>query len=168
MAYRERDELLEHHQTWIGYVRPEGVVVAPHVLSDRQVAPETSASVLRVRQAELLLHLDPNTFALRDVPGFLAGFLGWRPSDIVGGPGSDNLPPDLVEELPEWREILRPDYAVRSLSKASSENPWQLLIGVAPPGIDVDSVPTGQGAGPPRRSSASSVCCAGRKCSPAC
>jgi hypothetical protein len=102
MAYRERDELLEHHQTWIGYVRPEGVVVAPHVLSDRQVAPETSASVLRVRQAELLLHLDPNTFAFRD------------------------------------------DYAVRSLGKASSENPWQLLIGVAPPGIDVDSVPTGQ------------------------
>ena len=143
MAYRERDELLELHQTWIGYVRPEGVVVAAHVLSDRQVAPETSASVLRDRQAELLLHLDPNTFALRDVPAFLTGFLGWRPSDIVGGPGGDPLPSELIEELPEWRETLRPDYAVRSLGTALSENRWQLLIALGLAGTDIDAVPSG-------------------------
>ena len=144
MAHRERDQLLEIHQTWIGYVRPEGVIVAPHVLSDRQVAPETSASVLRDRQEELTLHLDPKTFALKDVPVFLTGFLGWRPSDILGGPGGESLPPDLVEELPEWRETLRPGYAVRSAASTSPEGPWQLVIVVAPPEIDIDLVPTGQ------------------------
>ena len=145
MARSERDALLEIRKTWIGYVRPEGVVVAPHVLSDRQVAPETSASILRDRQQELKLHLDPKSLTLKDVPAFLTGFLGWRPSDIVGGPGGDPPPRDLVEELPEWRETLRPDYAVRSSGKTSSESPWQLLIVAAPAEIDLDSVPTGEG-----------------------
>src|SRR5207302_685475 len=106
--------------------------------------PETSASVLRDRQVELLLHLDPKTFALGDVRTFFTGFLGWQPSDIIGGPDSEPLPSNLVEELPEWREALRPDYAVRSLGKAATENAWQLLIVVSATGIDIDSVPTGQ------------------------
>jgi hypothetical protein len=144
MAYRERDQVLELHQTWIGYIQPEGVIVAPHVLSNRQVAPETSATLLRDRQEELKLDLDPKTFALKDVPAFLTGFLGCQPTDIIGGPGGDSLPSDLVAELPEWRETLRPDYAVRSLANASPESPWQLLIVVAPAERDIDSVPAGE------------------------
>jgi N-6 DNA Methylase len=144
MPRSERDGLFEIHQTWIGYVQPEGIIVAPHVLSDRQVAPETLASILRDRQEELKLHLDPKTLALKDVPAFLTGFLGWRPSDIVGGPGGESLPSDLVAELPEWRETLRPDYAVRSLTNASPASPWQVLIVVAPAEIDIDSVPAGE------------------------
>ena len=103
-----------------------------------------AASLLRDRQEELKPLLDPKSYALKDTSAFFTKFLGWRPSDLVGGSGAEPLPSDLVEDLPEWRETLQPDYAVRTLESVASDIPWQLLIVVAPPGLDIDWVPAGQ------------------------
>src|SRR5439155_9426202 len=55
------------------------------------------------------------------------------------------IPPNLEVPLPDYREILRPDLAVRELEPKEGAPAWQLLVRVLDLGEDFDRIARGPG-----------------------
>lgn len=90
---------------WLGYLQPEGLVVAPAALARIGVwpAPQTAADGEAVTQA-----LAQEPWALfRDV-------LGWAPERVAGAPGGPVLPEELRVAFDGGETLLEPDWAVRA------------------------------------------------------
>jgi len=107
---------IHDHQTWLGYLQPDGLVVSPAALVDsglnfdRNVRPIQEDLLDHLREAQGWNEVDSPV--LRDLPGFLIGFLQWPEEAIVSG---DAVPNDLGIFLPEYQEVIRPTQAIRNL-----------------------------------------------------
>jgi len=140
------DPAIRAHLEWIGFVQPVGLVVSAPALV-------RAGAILERRdiagQARLIACTEKRTFDpkqgevdyLPDFRAFAAQVLGWSFSP-KGYAGTDDspMPSELEVVLPEYRETLRPDLAVRELDPDEGRPPWQLLVRVLDPGADFDRV----------------------------
>jgi hypothetical protein len=142
------------HLEWLGFVRPTGLVVsAPALVRAGAILEQRDAEGQRLLRS--CLATDANTvrepslaygsksadaeLRIADFRRFAERVLGWRfsPKGYAGTPESP-IPPELEVTLPEARETLRPDYAVRELETQNGGPSWQLLVQVIAPGQDFE------------------------------
>ena len=92
--------------------------------------------------------MDGTEPVISDFEGFARSVLGWtfhtnfyvRVEDLV------ELPEDLVADLPDFGEMLKPDYAVRHRTRPSGDGPeWQLIVRRVDPGQGLDAAEAGSG-----------------------
>ena len=139
------------HLEWLGFVQPAGLVVsatalvkAGAVLNRRDAEGQR---LLRACAAERRFDPEPEPRPwLPDFRAFAASVLGWSFSSR-GYAGTDErpVPSDLELPLPDAGETLRPDYAVVERDPRDGEPPWQLLVQVLDPGLDLDRAGAGAG-----------------------
>ncbi len=122
---------LRAHQEWLGYLQPTGLVVSPPALVAAQAFPQKNVVGDQQKLLDLLGEDDPPS--LDDFPRFTRDLLGWEASDLAGGPGGPELPPELEVALPEYGETLRPTFAVPQQAGG-----FMLLLKVEPPTADLD------------------------------
>ena len=155
MADRERRNLISAHQEWLGFVQPEGLVVAPTVMVDAQVVPDRNISG-RQREFRALFEANeggtakgepgvaeeretyrasgaPRDTVLRSV---FREWLGWDDSDLVE---ADRHRETLEIALPELQVVLSPTWAVPG--DEDTDRAWTMLIGVEDDGVDFDQPP---------------------------
>lgn len=118
---------------WLGHVQPVGLVIAPSVLARHGLVPEEQTR-LDTEEVAPLLSQEEDGPAVADPWGFFLQVLGWRPGQVAGAPGGPDLPEELSAWLPESETRLAPDWAV-----AEPGGGWQLLVQLAPRGIDPDA-----------------------------
>jgi len=152
------DPAIRDHQTWLGYLQPDGLVVSPAALVDSQVA--VNAHTIPLQQRFLTFveesdHQDSEILAIRDLGAFLREFLEWPPEHLVGKGCTEPVPEELKTPLREFGETLEPDLAFRDPKPADAEQPWLLLVQDLPLGTDLDvpveSAEAGWAASPTRR-----------------
>ncbi|HVS10353.1 MAG TPA: hypothetical protein VMS76_10805, partial [Planctomycetota bacterium] len=104
------------HETWLGMVQPDGLVVSVPVLVDAQCARRLPLEVHR-RFLELCPPRDPRhrgpgdpPRAIGDLAELFAGLLELTPDLYDSG---DGLPDELALWVPEGRQTLRPTFALR-------------------------------------------------------
>jgi hypothetical protein len=131
---------VDPNDEWIGHVQPVGLVVAPIVLARYGLIPEIQTRVETEAVRAFISPLsedgkakgaDPR--ALKDPWAFFHGVLGWRASQVAGGPGGPALPDDLFLKVEESDTEIAPDWAV-----ADPEGGWQVLVRVEGPGVKPD------------------------------
>jgi hypothetical protein len=105
------------HETWLGMVQPDGLVVSVPVLVDAQCARRLPLEVHR-HFLELCPPLDPRhrgpgdpPRAIADLAAFLADLLDLTPDLYDIG---DALPDELSLWVPEGRQLLRPTLALKN------------------------------------------------------
>ena len=146
------DPAILAHLEWIGFVQPTGLVVsapalvrAGAILDRRDIEGQR---LLRECVEERAFSRDRESAPyLPDFHAFAASVLGWNfsPRAYAGTPDSP-IPPELEVPLPDYREVLRPDFAVRELDPKDGASPWQLLVRVLQPDQDFDRVVRGEGS----------------------
>ncbi len=127
----QHDRAIRDHQTWLGYLQPDGLVVSPAalvdagILYDHNIRPEHLRFRDHLEERQDTVREDDGSESPRitDLSGFLTEFLGWRESDLIP---AAKLPDSLSVVLPEYRETLTPDYAVPIPDDKDS---YLLLIG---------------------------------------
>ncbi len=139
------------HQEWIGFVRPTGLVVsapalvrAGAILDRRDVEGQR---LLRSCVSESVFDAKEGAApCLPDFRRFADSVLGWSfsPKGYAGTTESP-IPPELEVPLPDYKETLRPDFAVRELEPKDGGSNWEVLVRVLEPGEDFDRVVRGQG-----------------------
>ena len=152
MADRERRNLILAHQEWLGFVQPEGLVVAPTVMVDAQVVPDRNMSV---RQREFRALLDSTDDAekatgVRETRAtYRAGtqsaalvsrvfrdWLGWEDGDLVDAGRHRET---LEVSLPELQAVLAPTWAVPADEDVNGD--WAMLVRAEDNGADLDAPP---------------------------
>ena len=109
------DPIIKDHQLWLGFVRPEALVVSPHALKSAQAVLSHN---VRPQQEILRLHTAlgfDNRLHLKNFPAFTREFWEWRESDLAAPPD------DLYARLTEYGETLRPTWVLRG-GKGQPEN----------------------------------------------
>lgn len=104
---KHSDPLCEHHYEWLGFVQPVGLLVAPLVLVERQVALELRASESEPWRERLEALLDADGVAA-DPLAVLHEVLEW-PEEAL-----PPAPPELGRYLPALQVHLRADRAIRT------------------------------------------------------
>ena len=126
MADRERQKLIFAHQEWIGFVQPVGLVVAPAVMVDAQVAPDRNVSG-RQRDFRELLEEDGSGVTARwrapELRRLFLEYLGWEDGDLVEASEQRD---ELEISLPELQIVLSPTWAVPAEDDADAE--WLMLV----------------------------------------
>jgi hypothetical protein len=134
-----KNQELEAHRQWLGFIQPVGLVVSPVALAAAQAHLDRNVVTDHVRLRDFLdgMSTDEEGAADRvpDLPAFLTQVLGWEPGDLAGAPGGPELPPSLDVALPEFEETLSPTYAV----PGENGQGWMMLVRVEAPGTDLDS-----------------------------
>src|SRR5262245_53639070 len=130
---------LRAHQDWLGFLQPEGLVVAPTALVEAQTFVDTNvadahAAFLRhVHDFASIAHPE-KVPAILDFPVFARDVLGWPADRII----RSNLPePYLANE----REILKPTFGVQE------GDGWLLLGKEYEQPVDLDATPDDDGHG---------------------
>ncbi len=146
MAKRKTDFRTRAHLEWLGFVQPQGLVVSTPALN------EAGADLNRndVEGQQLLRDCvdeegpEPRIRNFRD---FARSVLGWTfHKKFYCRNGQDgDLPDDLVVHLPEFDEVLKPDYAVRHRQKPADGPEWQLLVRTVRPDQGLDAAESGRG-----------------------
>ena len=139
------------HLEWLGFIQPTGLVVSAHALEqvgavlDRRDIEGQRLLNECVRERAFGASEEPAPY-LPDFEAFARSVLGWRfsPSGYAGMDGSA-IPPELEVSLQEYRDVLRPGFAVRERDPTDGGVPWQLLVTVLDPGHNLDRVATGAG-----------------------
>ena len=109
-----REDAERTHKEWLGYLQPVGLVVVPRSLwnAGAQVDKNLAEPLEALREALETWPLDAKREEgepyIRHWPTFARKVLGWEPHNFQGNP----LPSHLTLHLPEYQEILRPDWAV--------------------------------------------------------
>ncbi len=135
-----KDPAILAHQEWLGYVQPVGLVVSIPAMLDGNLRVNQNFAPDHRRFLEAL----PSTTEgdpipeIDDFPRFAQEVLGWAPSDLCGGPGSDSLPASFEVALPEYNETLQPTYALRDFDPDNNDPGWILLVKVLPKGTRFD------------------------------
>ena len=106
-----KDPQIELHKQWLGYLQPQGLVVAPAALVDCQAY--LSQNVVAEQQRLQSLLVTKPVSATESKPGLTLSqlcvdLLGWERSDLIAGDTTR-----IESVLTEYQETLRPDYAVR-------------------------------------------------------
>ena len=132
---------LYRHKEWLGLLQPVGLVVSPPALIkaqaiiDRGRLVELQDQLLQAVSTEPLPYRsDEESAGIQDFPAFSQKVLGWQAKDLVGAPGQQPLPDELLVALPNYGETLEPTYAVRD----PDSNQWVLLIQDVAPGLSFD------------------------------
>ena len=133
---------LDPHAEWIGNVQPQGVLVTSTALQTHGIVPNADGRALSDLQSRLTAWKDtPDTTTL------LTNLFGWQTTDVIFG---DELPDELIVQLPETGNALRPDLAVPDLNPAPGAPSWQMLIRNVPNDADFDAqVPVGSWSASP-------------------
>ncbi|MDA1141525.1 MAG: hypothetical protein O3B01_23435 [Planctomycetota bacterium] len=139
------DPAIRDHQTWLGYLQPDGLVVSPAALVDAQVLLETRPVQVQQRFAEQLTEVvleNEKVPAIGSLSEFVTRFLEWPENLVVGRNDEDPIPDSLKVPLREFGETLEPDLAFRN-PRAGGENeeetPWLLLLQEFEAGTDLDT-----------------------------
>jgi hypothetical protein len=141
------DAALRDHQIWIKYLQPEGLVVSPAALVDSQVVLDR-AQLARIQQEFLPFTTDADVddetvTVLRSLSDFVCEFLGWSKESLLGTSTNVPIPDQLIVDLPEFGETLRPDFALCDAKPADPERPWLILIKELASGAALDDAHTG-------------------------
>jgi hypothetical protein len=151
MARQTVDPAVLAHLEWLGFVRPNGLVVSPTALVRAGAILERGDSEGRwllkecVQEREFAAGEAPAPY-VADFPRFATAVLGWSFSPrAYSGTTEAPIPSGLVIALPEYGETLRPDYAVREMEPRQGASPWQLLVQVLEAGHDFDQPVRGEG-----------------------
>jgi hypothetical protein len=151
MASPNLDPEIAAHLEWLGFVRPTGLVVsAPALVHAGAILDRRDADgqrLLRACVAEGVFDSKEGPVPhLPDFRTFAESVLGWSFSPKgYAGTSESPIPAELEVPLPDYGEILRPDFAVRELEPNNGTAPWQLLLRVLDPGQDFDRVVRGDG-----------------------
>jgi hypothetical protein len=137
------DSLIRDHQTWLGYLQPEGLVVSPAALVDSQVLLAHNTLPLQGQFLPFVdeIELDGNkeTLAIKDFAAFVRSFLQW-PDDCMFGVNAERPIPDLlIVSLREFDVTLSPTLAFMDPRPRDPENPWLLLVENLPLATDLDA-----------------------------
>src|SRR5262245_61812779 len=103
-----KDPQIELHKQWLGFLQPQGLVVAPAALVDCQAY--LSQNVVVEQQRLLTLLTTKPVSPAESKPGITltqlcVELLGWDRSDLVPGRGTG-----IESVLTEYHETLRPDF----------------------------------------------------------
>src|SRR6516164_2159632 len=146
MAGPKLDPEIAAHLEWLGFVLPTGLVVsAPALVRAGAILDRRDADGQRLLRACVAERaFDPKEGPVANLPDFRTfaeSVLGWNfsPKGYAGTTESP-VPTELEVPLPDYGEILRPDFAVRELEPKDGTAPWQLLVRVLEPGQDFDHV----------------------------
>ena len=153
------DPAIRDHQTWLGYLQPEGLVVSASALVDLQVILPRDTIALQEDFLCLLNEIGVDdaetTAAVTDLKDFILSFLDWPEECLLGLYPERPLPDDLMVPLPEFGEILTPSFAFADPKPKDPALPWLLLIQEVSQGRDLDAPfshdPKGWSASPARR-----------------
>ena len=144
MADRERRALVFAHQEWLGFVQPVGLVVAPAVMVDAQLAPDRNVAG-RQRDLHELLEEEGGGAASRwrapDLRRLFLDWLGWEEGDLADAAAHRDA---LEIALPELDAVLSPTWAVPAADGDGAR--WAMLVRVEDAGADLDAPPNGAGA----------------------
>jgi hypothetical protein len=142
MSFDPRKQAIDDHKRWLGYLQPEGVIVAPVALVDHGV--QLDASTFAPTQERFLESVarDPESGApiIPHFAQFARTFLGWR-DDLLDIYAVEAEVPDALRFSPgEFGELLYPDAALRHLAPSDPGKPWMLLIRQLSPGTKFDEI----------------------------
>jgi hypothetical protein len=131
------------HVEWLGYVQPVGLVVSVPAMLEAQCYINKNITGEHKRFLECL-PLDKKGEILPEIQDFAAftrNCLGWEEQDLVDVPQRGELPDNmsaLEVILPQYKETLRPNFAVPVLKPKEGQNPWQMLVQVLPSQANFD------------------------------
>ncbi|MEN9581946.1 MAG: hypothetical protein RJA70_4955 [Pseudomonadota bacterium] len=142
MSFDPRKQAIDEHKRWMGYLQPEGVVVAPVALVDHGV--QLDGSTFATTQERFLASVarDAETGApvIPHFAHFARTFLGWR-DDLLDIYAVEAEVPDALRfSTGEFGELLYPDAALRYLAPSDPGKPWMLFIRQLPPGTKFDEI----------------------------
>jgi hypothetical protein len=149
------DPAIAAHRKWLDFVRPYGIVVAPSVLVDRNVAlPIVGTDEHEVVKRAFAEHTLPDgrtVPVIANFPEFARDVLAWSfdPDRYAwsggvapegAGPPNPHLPTLDAIDLPESGGALRPSFGVRTnpAHRTEGEVPWQLVTFGFDPAVDLD------------------------------
>ena len=161
------------HLEWLGFLQPKGLVVSAPALAkagailNRQDMEGWSRLLGCIHEREIDPAHGPEP-CIPDFRGFAAAVLGWGFSPLgYAGTEEAPIPTALEVPLPDYGEVLRPDFAIRERDPRDGRPPWQLLVQVLDPGQDFDAPATASsGASSPGGSAAASSGTPSRTASP--
>ncbi|MBF0214547.1 MAG: hypothetical protein HQM00_13465, partial [Magnetococcales bacterium] len=153
------DPVVRDHQTWLGYLQPDGLVVSAAALAHCQVILPRDVREEQERFVEYLTTAaevgDDDLSVVEDWAAFLTDFFGWPANLLHGVDSARPLPESLRVPLPEFGEVLTPSAALADYQPLDPTQPWLLLIQALPTGTDLDAVTAvdvrGWSASPTRR-----------------
>lgn len=171
------DQTLKDHQSWIGYLQPEGLVVSAAALVDSQASLDLGQAAGRQIEFKQFVEWIPNpivadqerepqVYAISSLQRLMSEFLNWPSERIQGLEPSNPVPEELKIPLRDFGETLEPTYAFLrhvtnddepSTTEPSQETakPWMLLVQELPVGtrldIPIESKLSGWSASPTRR-----------------
>jgi len=131
------------HLEWLGYVQPVGLVVSVPAMLEAQCYINKNIIDEHKRFLECL-PLDKKSEVvpeLRDFVEFARKCLGWEEQDLAEVPQKSALPDNMSRLeviLPQYKETLRPNYAVPVLKPKEGQIPWQMLVQILPTDKDLD------------------------------
>ena len=136
------------HLEWLGFLQPKGLVVSAPALAkagailNRQDMEGWSRLLGCICEREIDPARGPE-LCIPDFRGFAAAVLGWGFSPLgYAGTEEAPIPTALEVPLPDYGEVLRPDFAIRERDPRDGRPPWQLLVQVLEPGQDFDAPAT--------------------------
>lgn len=144
MAKAKLDPEILAHLEWLGFVRPEGLVVsAPALVRAGAILDRRDVEGQRLlRACTEERTFDPKEGPLPWLPDFRAfaeRVLGWSFSPKgYAGTADSPIPSELEVPLPDYGETLRPDFAVREPDPQNGAPPWQLLVTLLGPAENLD------------------------------
>lgn len=136
------DPAIRDHQTWIGYLQPDGLVVSPAALVDAQVLVNKNAAPLQQRWSEFVTEVkqDENSIpVIRSTTAVLREFLEWPDDCIFGTHEERPIPEALKVPLKEFGETLEPTLAFESPKPEDPDQPWLILVQDLPRGTNLDT-----------------------------
>src|SRR2546423_10914091 len=132
MAVAKLDPEILAHLEWLGFVRPTGLVVsAPALVRAGAILDRRDVEGQRLLQAcvadRAFEPMKGPAPYLPDFRAFAASVLGWSFSPKgYAGVAERPIPHELEVPLPEYRETLRPDFAVHEPEPRAGGSTWQL------------------------------------------
>jgi hypothetical protein len=142
MSFDPRKTAIDEHKRWLGYLQPEGVVVAPVALVDygAQLDASTFASIQERFIAATAPDPESGAPVIPHFGTFARTFLGWRDDLLDIFSVEAEVPDALKLSTGEFGELLHPDAALRYLVPADPARPWMLLVRQLPQGTKFDEI----------------------------
>ncbi len=142
MSFDPRKQAIDEHKRWMGYLQPEGVVVAPVALVDHgvQLDASTFASTQERFLASVARDAETGAPVILHFAHFARTFLGWRDDLLDIHAVEAEVPEALRFSTGEFGELLYPDAALRYLAPSDHGKPWMLFIRQLPPGTKFDEI----------------------------
>jgi N-6 DNA Methylase len=135
------------HLEWLGFVQPTGLVVsAPALVRAGAILDRRDVAGQALLRDALDANAPEDEPSIADFELFARDVLGWQFSPKgFAGTADCPIPDELRVALPDYDDMLVPDFAVRELNPADGAPAWQLLITVLPTGTDLDAVSSVRG-----------------------